>query len=364
MNVLWDFRLYSYEYAHRGVGTYTTCFSTALYEYFLKQNLPVDIYVWADISKLPEAMRRWNVTWIPYTYQSWKKDLWYIPYLITKYKIDCYHYWIVLGPNHRIGVGLFHPCSVIALFYDLSVELWKKCLYARSKKTSWFWNVQKGLIQKRHISICTISQSSAADFKQVFSVPKKAIKVCYPPSTIALKTRLSEVAYNRELKFLFLAGDVHKNMAQVIRAYLGVCKVNPSIKLYILGSFAPEQLSDFNQSHLSSIIFESMDFYRQHLSTASGLLFCSLYEGLGIPPIEAMAYGCPLIVSDIASLREICDSYAYYIDPYDVTSIVDAMVHVLDNREYWVGQSLQAFTHYREISTDSIETMATLYPVS
>jgi glycosyltransferase involved in cell wall biosynthesis len=68
------------------------------------------------------------------------------------------------------------------------------------------------------------------------------------------------------------------------------------------------------------------------MKRASLLIFPSLYEGFGLPPLEAMACGCPVVASNAASLPEVCGSAAYYIDPYRIESISDGMYRVLTNR--------------------------------
>lgn len=63
------------------------------------------------------------------------------------------------------------------------------------------------------------------------------------------------------------------------------------------------------------------------------LLFPSFYEASALPPIEAMAQGCPVIVSDIPSLRERCRDAALYCDPYDPAAVLAATVSLLDQPE-------------------------------
>ena len=62
---------------------------------------------------------------------------------------------------------------------------------------------------------------------------------------------------------------------------------------------------------------------------ASCLVFPSFYEGFGLPPLEAMACGCPVIVSNVASLPEVCGDAGYYVDPYRVESIAEGIYQVL-----------------------------------
>jgi glycosyltransferase involved in cell wall biosynthesis len=69
----------------------------------------------------------------------------------------------------------------------------------------------------------------------------------------------------------------------------------------------------------------------QYYRRATCFMFPSLYESSGLPPIEAMACGCPVIVSDIPALRERCGGAAIYCDPEDIESVAAAVVRVVDD---------------------------------
>ena len=65
------------------------------------------------------------------------------------------------------------------------------------------------------------------------------------------------------------------------------------------------------------------------LSGAKAFCFPSLYEGFGLPVLEAMACGCPVITSNVSSLPEVAGDAAILVDPYDVQQISDAMARLL-----------------------------------
>ena len=67
-------------------------------------------------------------------------------------------------------------------------------------------------------------------------------------------------------------------------------------------------------------------------ASAAAFIYPSLYEGFGLPPLEAMVHGCPAIVSRASSLPEVCGVAAYYIDPLDVDDMARAITTVVQNR--------------------------------
>jgi glycosyltransferase involved in cell wall biosynthesis len=74
---------------------------------------------------------------------------------------------------------------------------------------------------------------------------------------------------------------------------------------------------------------ELIDYYHNALF----FLYPSLYEGFGIPPLEAMANGCPVLVSDIAPFREILGDSVLYCNPLDIQSIADGIKTLIENEK-------------------------------
>ena len=66
---------------------------------------------------------------------------------------------------------------------------------------------------------------------------------------------------------------------------------------------------------------------------AEALIFPSLYEGFGLPPVEAMACGCPVAASNVGAVAEVCGDAALLFDPTDVDAITDAIVRVTSDDE-------------------------------
>ncbi len=337
MNVLWDFRLFSLGYGKRGVGTYTRAVADA----FTELGCPVNLFILGDKDCIPESPGLKNANLIQYNCSNWKQDLIKIPAILKRCKIDIFHYWIALGPLWQIGIGLYHPCRTVATIYDLGVENWD-FPFLKSVKRSWYWKTQKKLIRSINKVIC-ISEASSSEFQTMFTTFQNNTEVIYKPIGSA---ETKEEIITKEKYFVTLGGSPHKNLARVIKAFDIFRRSTPDYKLLILGWVNKKE--EGLQSVPPDVVFEnSMDKYEEHLKKSAGLIFCSLYEGLGIPPIEGMSCGCPLLLSDIAPLHESCDGAAVFVDPYDVQMIAEGMMQLAHNNRLWSLSSSQGASRYQ-----------------
>ena len=123
-----------------------------------------------------------------------------------------------------------------------------------------------------------------------------------------------------------------KNLLSLIEAFNHVS--NQDIKLILVGS---SYMNIFSESGVTlndeRVVFTGAvnDGQLKFLySNAEALVFPSVYEGFGIPPLEAMYCGCPVLAADAASIPEVCGNAAYYFDPYSVSSITSAITNLLD----------------------------------
>jgi glycosyltransferase involved in cell wall biosynthesis len=76
----------------------------------------------------------------------------------------------------------------------------------------------------------------------------------------------------------------------------------------------------------------------------------SFYEGFGLPPLEAMACGCPVIVSNTSSLPEVCGDAALYVNPHEITSIREAMERLLTDVPFRKHLTLRGFERASQFS--------------
>ena len=130
-------------------------------------------------------------------------------------------------------------------------------------------------------------------------------------------------------EFLFYPARAwrHKNHARLFEAFAIVRERHPHLRLVLTGGDI-DRLGELPPGvewagHVS--VAELGELYR----TAAALVFPSLYEGFGLPPLEAMAAGCPVAASSSGSIPEICGDAAVYFDPDDPESIVAGIEEAL-----------------------------------
>jgi len=141
-------------------------------------------------------------------------------------------------------------------------------------------------------------------------------------------------AYEPGFPYLLYVGNLkpHKNLARLIRAFARA-RERDSVRLLLTGDPQPQLASLVKAERLGDrVVFlgpvtdeQLPGLYRG----AVALLFPSLYEGFGLPPLEAMACGTPVVSSTVTSLKEVVGDAAVAIDPLDVECIADAIDRVV-----------------------------------
>jgi len=130
--------------------------------------------------------------------------------------------------------------------------------------------------------------------------------------------------------FFLFVGNVkpHKNLVRLLQAFEKIADKIPH-NLVIVGKkegfiIGDNQALAYPSSLSERIVFTGYihdDILRQYYAHATALAFPSLYEGFGLPALEAMACSCPVLTSNITALPEVCGDAALYCDPYSVEDI-------------------------------------------
>ena len=351
MNVLWDFRLFSYGYRDRGIGVWCRSVTSSI----LRLQPKINLFVWGDRAAVPAVLQDQSFTWIPYRKGSWKSCILILPWLVIHHRIDLLHYWVALGPLRAIGISPLCPCPSIACVFDMGVENWD-IPHCRAVKRSTYWAMQKRFFTSTNGCLAD-SAATMGEITHVFSAVPEVRQVVYMPihDEHMIPPSIERLPY-----FITLGGSIHKNCLRVVKAFSHVRSRHPDYRLVILGETDTIEESLINLP--GGVMLEpSLERYEEHLRSCSGLLFCSLYEGLGIPPLEAMSFGCPLLLSDIPPLRETCSDAGLFVDPLSVEAITAGIEKLITDTSEWAMRSLTGAKVYHSLSNDSPDQVLRMY---
>ena len=181
------------------------------------------------------------------------------------------------------------------------------------------------------------SESTATDLNECYPGVKGTVEVNYPGIVAPKPKETSVFPYIfKPHEYFFAVGKIEprKNLKRLIEAFLQLIQ-KPSythMHLVIAGprgwDVATQALSHPQIHLLGTVTDEELANLYQNALT---FVFPSLYEGFGIPPLEAMALGCPVILSNVSSLSEIATSAsACFVNPNSVVSIRDAMTQMIE----------------------------------
>lgn len=179
--------------------------------------------------------------------------------------------------------------------------------------------------------ILTVSEFSKKEITNKLGINSEKIEVIYNAAT-KCESENKSILSNVPERFLLAVSsiDPRKNFERLVRVFSHLCDYN----LVVVGS-GYRSFSGVNIKTDSKNIFflgrvsdaELTSLYKK----AMAFIYPSLYEGFGIPPIEAMSYGCPVVVSDIDVLHEVCGEAALYIDQLDEIDIKNKVEEICNN---------------------------------
>ncbi len=233
-----------------------------------------------------------------------------------------------------VGFGgsgpLFHPRQLVVI-HDAAV-------FRRPGLFSWkyrSWHRFMGRILARRARIGTVSRFSQGELAEVLKLEPESIPVLYNGADHMRRVVPSPETVERlrleGRHYFVILGNLtkNKNVAAAIEASAHF----PNCLLVIVGGsnrpiFGSPGMGELNEQLLFAGRLDDRNVAGL-LKQASALLFPSLYEGFGIPPLEAMVVGCPVIASDIPAVREACGDAVRYFDPFDPIALANQMQTIL-----------------------------------
>lgn len=254
------------------------------------------------------------------------------PYWAMKDSLDVF--W---SPRHHLPLLLNGRIKKCVTVHDL---VWHR--YPETMSTLGRYLDRFLMPKSVHMSdlVVSVSNSTQADLNEILR-PKKQQAVVSPAPKHFANSLSSSERPSSESYFLFVGtNEPRKNIGRLLEAFHQALKSDISIrKLIVVGMKGwgrDELCCSIERLNLHSHVdvknylpeFELIDLYRN----AHALVMPSLYEGFGMPLVEAMAFGVPVITSNCSSMPEVAGDAAIYVDPYSVDSIAFALKSMSDDK--------------------------------
>lgn len=246
---------------------------------------------------------------------AWERVV--LPLRVKKHKID-----VLFCPNAN---GFFHKSDIptVVLIHDMnSFSGYSSGLYGSYERT-----VLPIVADKAH-HLVTVSQFSKEEIVKYTGVSTSKVSVVYNGIDNKFLREGGGNPIELPEKYVLFVGALNprKNIDGVIKSFRLFQQKKPEYKLVMIGPKNKAVFQNYNIDESKSIFlpgFVSSDELKYAYSHASAFLFPSYYEGFGLPPLEAMACGTPVVASNTSSLPEILSDAALLADPNDHNTLAE-----------------------------------------
>lgn len=285
---------------------------------------------------------------------GWREQL-VMPFYLWREKLDLIHF-------PHFNVPILTPGRFVVTIHDLILTNFptirattRRYLVYYLKNLAYRLVIYLALIRSK--KIITVSHFTKEDIITKFGVDPKKIVVIYEgvanltkgmDSLFIAKLDSREILkqYHIPDNFLLYVGNAypHKNLERLLRVFSRLHADWPDIRLVLVGrsdyfyeriKSLASSLNLWQETNRNSVVIfpgyvpdAQLEIFYQ---SARAYVFPSLYEGFGLPPLEAMAQGCPVISSNRASLKEVLGEAAVFFNPEDEADILTNIIYVLTN---------------------------------
>jgi glycosyltransferase involved in cell wall biosynthesis len=287
-----------------------------------------------------------------------------LPWQLLNYRID-----LLFTPS--VAIPFFTHVKTVTVIHDM-IPFHKSVAKYTRLRSSYIRSATAQAIRKSN-RLIAVSETTKREMMRFCDVPADKISVClegvdqkYQKITSLSVIHEKRLKYNLPDKFILFVGTLEpgKNLFRLIEAFYQLKKENRiTQKLVIVGAYGwgngirPAKTNEEVLQALpvakDEIIFSGYvpDEDLPLIYNAADLfVFPSLYEGFGLPPLEAMACGTPVITSNLSSLPEIVGEAGLLIDPYNTKELADAIERVLKDNTLKQAMINKGFLQVKKFS--------------
>jgi glycosyltransferase involved in cell wall biosynthesis len=326
--------------ANAGVATY----AKNIIQHLVQRESDHEFYIFGNREFLPplESRRTRLLSTNAMVKGSWRRILWeqfVLPIKSRRHQVEVMYY-----PDHTSAL-IEKTCPEIITIHDLAFLAYPET-FATSNRLYKTLAVKRSAQQAERIIV--VSQATKQECLRWLEVPETKLRVIHNGISngfkqIEDKAKLEETQkkFGLNSNFILFVGTLEprKNLVKLISAYADLRQQKRiEHQLIVVGAkgwlfseiFASvEKLSLKKQVSFLGYVTEEELVALYNL--ADVLVYPSLYEGFGFPPLEAMACGCPVVTSKQSSLPEIAGEAARLVDSYDIADIADGIFDVLND---------------------------------
>ncbi len=284
-----------------------------------------------------------------------------IPRALKREKVDLFH-----APHYVLPPLV--PCPSVVTIHDCIHLMFPQ--YLPNRWALAYARTSISLAAKRSTRVLTVSESSKRDIQRFVDIEPGKIDVIYnsydprfgiePDEETVHRVR---ERYQLQSEFVLYAGNVkpHKNLERLIEAFdivrgrgldhLKLVLIGDDISKYTALRRAVHKHQLHNYVRFLGYLPEETLAVMYRL--AGVFVFPSLYEGFGLPPLEAMASGTPVVTSNVSSLPEVAGDAAMLVDPYSAEAIADGMYRVLTDNDLRTALRQRGPARARQFSWES-----------
>ncbi len=230
--------------------------------------------------------------------------------------------------------GPLYYDNKISTIHDVAFNVYPETF---NKRFLYFYKFMIPILLSGSKHVLTVSEFSKNEIQNFYKIEKDKISVIF--NSVDKSFEFQNDPELREENYYLAVSSLNyrKNLVSVLTAFDQLNKDNKSIKLYIIGDLITKSFQEVKIDHFlenKNIKFlgrlSDSDLIKYY-SNALAFVYPSLYEGFGLPPLEAQSCKCPVLVSNTSCLPEIFKDSVMYCDPKSIDSIRDGMINILNS---------------------------------